>query len=136
MPGGDGTGPGGMGSMTGRAAGYCAGFSVPGYMNPVGGRGYWGWGRGRGGGGRGRRNWFYATGLPGWQRAGMGMGAYGAPPMPPAQAPPYPVPFAPAMTEQQELDALKGQAEYFEDALEGIKKRIGELQAQAGEKAE
>jgi len=28
------------------------------------------------------------------------------------------------------LDALKGQAEYFEDALEGIKKRIQELEAE------
>ena len=41
MPRGDGTGPGGMGPMTGRAAGYCAGYSVPGYMNPVPGRGAW-----------------------------------------------------------------------------------------------
>ena len=35
MPRGDGTGPTGMGPMTGRAAGFCAGYSVPGYMNPV-----------------------------------------------------------------------------------------------------
>ena len=35
MPGGDGTGPRGMGSMTGRAAGYCAGYSTPGFANPV-----------------------------------------------------------------------------------------------------
>ena len=49
MPGGDGTGPGGMGPMTGRAAGYCAGYSAPGYMNPIAGRGYGGWGRGGGG---------------------------------------------------------------------------------------
>jgi len=34
MPGGDGTGPMGMGSMTGRAAGFCAGYGVPGFMNP------------------------------------------------------------------------------------------------------
>ncbi len=34
MPLGDGTGPAGMGPMTGRAAGYCAGYPVPGYMNP------------------------------------------------------------------------------------------------------
>ena len=27
-----------MGPMTGRAAGYCAGHPVPGYMNPTGGR--------------------------------------------------------------------------------------------------
>jgi hypothetical protein len=43
MPFGDGTGPAGMGPMTGRAAGFCAGFPVPGYMNPVpGGVGYYG----------------------------------------------------------------------------------------------
>ena len=41
MPGGDGTGPAGMGPMTGRAAGYCAGYPVPGYMNPAAGRGLW-----------------------------------------------------------------------------------------------
>lgn len=35
MPGGDGTGPMGMGSMTGRGAGYCAGYDTPGYANPV-----------------------------------------------------------------------------------------------------
>ena len=42
MPAGNGTGPLGFGPMTGRAAGYCAGYSVPGYMNPVGGRGFLG----------------------------------------------------------------------------------------------
>ena len=35
MPFGDGTGPGGYGPMTGRAAGFCAGYAVPGYANPV-----------------------------------------------------------------------------------------------------
>jgi hypothetical protein len=39
MPRGDGTGPGGLGPMTGRAAGYCAGYSVPGYRGY--GRAYW-----------------------------------------------------------------------------------------------
>jgi len=81
MPAGDRTGPMGQGPMTGRAAGFCAGFGVPGYanrpgiggflsrFNPFGlfGRGaaaVAGFGRGRGrgrgfgrGGGRGRR-WF------------------------------------------------------------------------------
>jgi hypothetical protein len=126
MPGGDGTGPGGMGPMTGRAAGFCAGYSVPGYANPVGGRGM-GMGRGRGGG-WGRRNWFYATGLPGWQRAGYGMPAYGG------AVNPYfyggAAPFAPGLTAQQELDDLKGQAEYLEDALDGVKKRIEEIESQ------
>jgi len=41
MPAGDGTGPLGWGPMTGRAAGYCAGFPVPGYINPIVGRGFW-----------------------------------------------------------------------------------------------
>jgi len=39
-------------------------------------------------------------------------------------------PFAPAITPQQELDGLKGQAEYLEDSLDGIKKRIEELESQ------
>ena len=48
MPGGDRTGPMGMGSMTGRAAGLCTGGSVPGYANFVPGRGMGGrFGRGR-----------------------------------------------------------------------------------------
>jgi len=130
MPGGDGTGPGGMGPMTGRAAGYCAGYAVPGYANPVGGRGFWGWGRGGGGGrgGRGWRNQFYATGLTGWQRAPMGYPAFGG--VTPS-AVPYTAPFAPAMSGEQQLDALKGQAEYLEDALEGIRKRIEELEAKS-----
>jgi len=38
MPFGDGTGPAGMGPMTGRAAGFCAGYPVPGYMNAAVGR--------------------------------------------------------------------------------------------------
>ena len=128
MPGGDRTGPMGYGPMTGRAAGFCAGYPVPGYMNPAG-RGLWGrgmgMGMGRGRGGWGRRNWFYATGLTGWQRAGLGAPAYAAPGAggyPPA----YAAPAAPPTT-QQELDYLKGQAEYFEDALEGIRQRINEL---------
>jgi hypothetical protein len=62
MPFGDGTGPRGLGPMTGRGAGYCAGFGMPGFYNPMpggyGGYGFGlgrGWGRGRGFGiGRGR----------------------------------------------------------------------------------
>ncbi|HNR33506.1 MAG TPA: DUF5320 domain-containing protein, partial [Candidatus Hydrogenedentes bacterium] len=74
MPGGDRTGPLGAGPMTGRGAGRCAGFDMPGYANPVPGRGFWGrgFGRGGGGGGRGWRHWYYATGLPGWMRFGWG----------------------------------------------------------------
>jgi len=132
MPGGDGTGPGGMGPMTGRAAGFCAGFPVPGYANPVGGRGMgMGWGRG-GGWGRGRGF--------GWGRAGYGFPAYGSAVNPYAYGGavgPYAysgVPFASGLPAQQELDGLKGQAEYLEDALDGIKKRIEELESQKSSK--
>jgi len=38
VPFGDRTGPAGLGPMTGRAAGFCAGYPIPGYMNPVAGR--------------------------------------------------------------------------------------------------
>ena len=41
MPRGDCTGPMGMGPMTGRAAGFCAGFGMPGYANHIQGRGFW-----------------------------------------------------------------------------------------------
>ncbi len=53
MPRGDGTGPAGQGSMTGRGMGYCAGFNAPGFMNSGFGRGL-GMGRGRGFGWRAR----------------------------------------------------------------------------------
>jgi len=128
MPRGDGTGPTGMGQMTGRAVGFCAGYPRPGYMNPVGGRGYGGRGRG---GGRGRRNWYYATGLPGWARTGYGLPAWGNSMNPHAYGS---APFAPVLTAQQELDGLKGQAEYLEDSLDGIKKRIEELESQKSSK--
>ena len=114
--------------MTGRAAGYCAGYPVPGFMDPIAGRGFGGWGRGAGG--RGRRNRFYATGLTGWQRGGYGYPVAGGMPY----GAPYAAPFAPTMSGQKELDQLKGQAEYFEDALDGIKKRIEEMEAEGKDK--
>ena len=123
MPGGDRTGPLGMGPMTGRAAGYCAGYPVPGFANSIPGCGFWGWGRG---GGRGRRNWYYATGLPGWAR-----GARGWPSL--SSAIPYGgvAPYTPTVTKEQELSALKEQADYFENTLDEIKKRVEELEAES-----
>ena len=38
MPWGNKTGPTGQGPLTGRKAGYCAGFSVPGFLNIKPGR--------------------------------------------------------------------------------------------------
>lgn len=78
MPGGDGTGPMGMGPMTGRAAGFCAGFGMPGYVNSYPD---WGYGRGRGFG-RGRSPRFRGRGFgPGFgRRAGSWTAPYqGAP---------------------------------------------------------
>ena len=121
MPGGDRTGPAGMGPMTGRAAGFCAGYSAPGYMNPVGGRGYWGWGRG-GGWGRGRGRGF------GWARAGYDWPAWGGAVNQYAYGG---APSAPIMTAEQELGGLKQQADYFQDTLGEIKKRIEQLEAES-----
>ena len=60
MPRGDGTGPAGVGPMTGRGMGRCAGYPAPGYANRAGGRGFRGWPGGRGRGrGRGARNAFF-----------------------------------------------------------------------------
>jgi len=131
MPGGDGTGPAGMGPMTGRAAGYCAGYPAPGYANPMPGRGF-GFGRGRGFG--------FGRGLGLRFRGGRGWGGYwGAPSAAPAYptagaVAPYTTPYGAGPTREQEADMLKGQAEYFADALEGIKKRIAELEARGQEK--
>ncbi|MFW6055865.1 MAG: DUF5320 domain-containing protein [Chloroflexota bacterium] len=41
MPWGDGTGPAGMGPMTGRGVGYCSGYGAPGFYSAPGGRGWW-----------------------------------------------------------------------------------------------
>ncbi|MBN1383203.1 MAG: DUF5320 domain-containing protein [Deltaproteobacteria bacterium] len=114
MPRGDRTGPAGMGPMTGRAAGYCAGYAVPGFANPVPGQGYgFGFGRGMGYGFRGGRG-----GRWGFPYAGYGYD----------YAVPFATPYGAAPTRQQELDALQGQANYFEEALADIKKRIDDLE--------
>lgn len=113
MPAGDGTGPMGMGPMTGGGAGYCAGFAMPGFMNPMPGRGRsMGWGRGRGGG-RGWRHQFYATGLPFWARFGV----------------PYATPLGSEPTVEQQTQILKAQAQQLEKSLEQIRGRIAELEA-------
>jgi hypothetical protein len=120
MPRGDRTGPMGMGPLTGRGAGYCAGYDVPGYMNPGPGRGF-GYGMG-GGRGRGWRNWYYATGLPGWARFGYAP-AWGAPPPPYG---PYAAPPA-GPTPEQETETLQTQARWLQEQLDAINRRIEEL---------
>jgi hypothetical protein len=125
MPRGDRTGPWGAGPMTGRAAGYCAGYSVPGYLNPVGGygRGFGrGWGRGYG------RGWGR-----GWGR-GFGRGWYAYPP-PAIVQPAYP-PAPQPQTPKQEVAALENyhkdlvaEKADLEQEMDGVKARIEELKA-------
>ena len=116
MPGGDRTGPVGLGPQTGRGAGYCTGNPVPGYANP--GWGGFGGGFGRGGGrGHRHRNWYYATGLPGWARGRWGV--LTERPRILNQMPPPNI---------DELTMLKQQAGYYEDALKDIKDRISEIE--------
>ena len=116
MPGGDRTGPAGMGPMTGRAAGFCAGYPAPGF---VGG----GYGRGFGGGrGRGRGNWGYGRGAARWTLPAFVGAGY--------PAPPPSAPAAPATSDEQLVDALKQQLEGLTQALNDVKSRIAELEAQ------
>ncbi|NQS97966.1 MAG: DUF5320 domain-containing protein [candidate division Zixibacteria bacterium] len=124
MPRGDRTGPVGAGPMTGKAAGYCAGYNTPGYMNPMPGRGWGGRGGFRGagrggipwGGGRGRA-WGGGRG-PGWYAGGY---------------PPYHELPTVEVPRETEIQDLKAQAEYFKSALTEIKNRLDELSRQESE---
>jgi len=103
MPRGDRSGPNGMGPMTGRAAGYCAGFNGPGYANAAfaGGRGL---GRGRG----------FGRGL------GRGFGRWGGGYNP---GPAYEAP-----SRENELNTLKSQQEYLDSSLKEVQRRIEEIE--------
>jgi hypothetical protein len=83
-----------------------------------------GWGRRGGGGGAWgggwrHRNWYYATGVPGWARAGYAP-AWGPPPLWADE--PYAGP-APG----EELDMLRQQAEWLKQQLDAISQRMDEL---------
>lgn len=116
MPRGDGTGPTGMGAMTGRAAGYCAGTGMPGFANFAPGRGF-GMNSGRMrcfSGGRGNRNRFYAAGIPGR----MSSNEYAAPHQ--------------KLNSGMEKQALRDQASALQSELDFIKKRLEEIESNAG----
>lgn len=105
MPRGDGTGPMGMGPMTGRGEGNCVGYAAPGSAN----RGV-GFGRGVGGG-RGFRRMLCLTGMPRWARLG----------------------FSTAMPGEQVLDektVLKNQEDFLEKQLQQIKERLKDFDKQ------
>ena len=115
MPRGDGTGPAGMDPMTGRAVGYCAGYNVPGYMNPVGGRMGMGFGRGFGrGSGLGR----------GWRFSGYPR------PIPYGTVPFGPFPHGTNYSPEQEAESLKMQAKLLEDEIAVIQKHLSELETE------
>ena len=105
MPRGDGTGPFGQGSMTGRGAGDCVEYLVPGCASsPALGRGPGG-GRGAGSG-RGHRNRFCATGVP-FRACG---------PRPEQTLGP-----------QEDVSLLKSEAERLRSMLETIERRLEQL---------
>ena len=115
MPRGDGTGPGGLGPMTGRAAGYCAGYSVPGYMNPYGGRLGLGFGYGRG----------YGRGFGiGYRRGFWPAYPYPVTPPPTAYAGGF---YQPPVEPKQEMEMLAEEAKALKEQLEAINKRVSEL---------
>ena len=124
MPGFDGTGPMGAGSMTGGGRGLCnpayAGYG-PGY-----GRGF-GYGRGYGRG-RGFRRGFGA----GYGR-GFGYGrGYGGRVFSPAWGAGYAPTYGPyTMNPQDEAGMLRDEAECMKQELDAIQKRLEELEAKS-----
>ncbi len=110
MPGGDRTGPMGMGAMTGRGTGFCSGMDFFRNANAVP-RGGFGMGPGRGigfqraHGGRGWRNQYYATGMPGWMRSG-----------------PNAEPASP-----DDKNALKQRSQILQAELEAIQKQLDDM---------
>lgn len=107
MPRGNGTGPMGQGPMTGRGAGFCAGYGVPGYANPSA-PGY-GFGRGRGGFGG-----FFGRG---GRARGYGYNAS------------FNGGFQPPVTAANEKEILSAQESYLAKELEAIRTQISELNA-------
>ena len=120
MPGGDGTGPNGMGSMTGRRMGFCAGFNTPGYAN----RPRFGYGRGFGGGGVNRPRLGMA-----WRRGRGGGGGYGWNWQSPFVVNPVIAssvvrnPMAPT----NQVEMLKQEKEYLKSELTEIQKAIEDI---------
>ena len=112
MPGFDGTGPRGMGPMTGGGRGFCSpwgiGASIRAGIAPPFSRIPYPFNRG------------YAPYTGSW---GMPYGA---------AATPGAVPFAPQMTREQELDFLRNEAKVAREQLEQIETRIQNLTSEEG----
>ncbi len=109
MPWGDRTGPMGRGPMTGRGAGYCAGYNVPGFANNAPGMGR-GLGRGRGFG-RARGFW---------------RGQFEPVQVPVQQAYGYPVQPV-RLTKDQQSEILEAEKKDLEAELDEIQKEIKQI---------
>ncbi len=107
MPGGDRTGPLGLGSMSGRGVGFCGGYGIPGYMNPFPGR-------------------FFGRGYGGGFGFGRGRGFRGR-----AAVPFYPYPYGFPYSAQNEAEMLRQEAQQLETSLEEIKKRLSQVEEQS-----
>ena len=114
MPRGDRTGPDSSGPMTGRAAGYCAGFEGPGYRNQMPG------GRGLSlGHGRGFFNRGYGRG------GGIGFRFGRCQPDYSYYAPEY---YPEQISREEELASLEKQVKNMEEDVKAAKDRIVELE--------
>jgi len=131
MPRGDRTGPFGQGPRTGRAAGYCAGYGAPGFMNQAPGFGYGygrgrgaGYGRSRGAGFRGcRPGWFYNWSYPYYNPV------YG--PVPGSDI--YYGPPVPGPEPEEEKAYLLSEMKILKDQLSMLEKRMAELKTDQNE---
>jgi len=135
MPAGDGTGPMGMGSRTGRGMGYCAGsgaagYDAPSWVNPGPGRRFYGRGGQRGRGGRGGRWGGYGAGRGGgwgWRsQAYAPRWAQWGPPPATAYGAPFGAPDAPP-SQEQEVEMLRDEAQWLKEQLDAINQRMDEL---------
>ncbi len=140
MPGFDGTGPAGMGSMTGRGQGFCNPSSTAYGPTPVLRPGYRSYGYGQGfgrgfGQGRGIRGGL-GPGFGQGRGYGRGLGRRGVYPPTgrgygPAYYAPYESPYA--MKPEDEANRLKDEAGAMKKELDAINKRIDELESGSSE---
>ncbi|MBH1939432.1 DUF5320 domain-containing protein [Mobilitalea sibirica] len=102
MPRGDGSGPIGLGAKTGRGAGFCSGYTTPGYANFVG-RPIYGYGRGN-------RRFHYPTGIYGQRHF---------------RHPDYDERYT---SDYDEKEFLTRQAKYLEEQLRFVRKNLSKYE--------
>jgi hypothetical protein len=112
MPRGDQTGPEGMGPMSGRGAGFCAGYDMPGCVNPT----------------------YYRMRGRAWRRhEGHAMRHYGGHFGWMYNAA-YAVPFPAEMSAEEKLSQLKTREDWLKEQLEEVHGDMERLQKEKPEK--